>query len=135
MYLSKLDVIKFKSNLIGTAKLYRYSLSLLIPMLIADALINGLENTFFAACLIIGYIPVLIIKVLFFTYINNLAYRRISKGLIWAFLSSIVLNSALAILSFVEPPIVTFSKYAMYTSFFTILLWFIYFELPIKLGR
>lgn len=65
MYLSKLDVIKFKSNLIGTAKLYRYSLSLLIPMLIADALINGLENTFFATCIIIGYIPVLIIKVLF----------------------------------------------------------------------
>lgn len=127
-----MDNQKLKNNLIGTAKMYRYGLAILIPMIAVDGYKSGLEDVMFFLGLVIGFVPVLAVKVLLYTYVEQLSFHKISKGVLWSFLSAIVLVSSIFCLSYVEPPALSFSEMRLYVSIFTVLLFLNYFMLPWK---
>jgi hypothetical protein len=127
-----MDFKKLKSNLVGTAKIYRYGLGLLISMVAVDAYRDDFEDTLFFLGLIIGYVPILAIKVILYTYVESLEFHKISKGLLWSFLSSNVIILGISLASYYEPPALTLNEYLLYMVFFTVLLFFNYFMLPWK---
>ncbi|MBT1446048.1 hypothetical protein KJI95_16250 [Shewanella sp. JM162201] len=127
-----MDFEKLKNNLLGTAKIYRYGLALLIPMVAVDAYKNGFEDTVFFIIIVLGYMPILAIKVFLYTYVEDLEFHKISKGVLWSFLSANVLVSSVCVVSFFEPPIITLNRYLLYVVGFTLLLFLNYFMLPWK---
>ena len=73
-----MDFDKLKNNLRGTAKIYRYGLGLLLPMVAIDVYNNSFEDTAFFIILALGYIPILAIKVFLYTYVEDLKFHKIS---------------------------------------------------------
>ena len=127
-----MDYKKLKGNLVGTAKIYRYGLGLLISMVAVDAYRDDFEDTLFFLSLIIGYVPILVIKVILYTYVENLEFHKLSKGLLWSFLSSNVIFIGISLASYYEPPSLTLNEYLLYMASFTVLLFLNYFMLPWK---
>lgn len=127
-----MDFDKLKNNLRGTAKIYRYGLGLLLPMVAIDVYNNSFEDTAFFIILALGYIPILAIKVFLYTYVEDLKFHKISKGVLWSFLSANILVSGVFVVSFFDPPMLTVNRYLLYVAGFTFLLFLNYFMLPWK---
>ncbi|ALO44325.1 hypothetical protein [Pseudoalteromonas phenolica] len=127
-----MDLKKLECNLKGCAKIYGYALTIVVPMAIVKAFFNGANDLAFIFGLILGYIPILAIKVFFYTFVEGLPFHKFSKGILWSFLSAIALVSGIGIFSAIEPPIFSFGEFTTYIALFTVLLFFNYFMLPWK---
>jgi hypothetical protein len=127
-----MDFKKLECNLKGCAKIYGYALTIVVPIAIVKALFNGAQDLVFVFGLILGYIPILAIKVFFYTFVEGLSFHKLSKGILWSFLSAIALVTGVGVFSAIEPPIISFGKFTTYVALFTVLLFFNYFMLPWK---